>query len=52
VPEFKPSRSRLQRTLLKRNADLTRDLVEAEATTEQFDLLRRYLHGPVTPAGE
>tara|TARA_R110002051_G_scaffold1626_2_gene9039 strand:+ start:4599 stop:5336 length:738 start_codon:yes stop_codon:yes gene_type:complete len=35
--------SRNQRKILKRNADLSRDLVEAEATTEQFDLLRRYL---------
>jgi arginyl-tRNA--protein-N-Asp/Glu arginylyltransferase len=37
--------SRTQRKVLKRNADLSRSLVEAEATTEQFDLLRRYLHG-------
>ena len=37
--------SRSQRRVLNRNADLTRDLVEAEATVEQFDLLRRYLHG-------
>ncbi len=35
--------SRSQRRVLARNADLSRDLVEAEATTEQFDLLRRYL---------
>ena len=28
---------------LDRNADLSRDLVEAEATLEQFELLRRYL---------
>jgi arginine-tRNA-protein transferase len=42
VPEFVFSRS--QRRVLKRNADLSRDLVEAEATTEQFDLLRRYLN--------
>ena len=41
VAEFVFSRS--QRRVLKRNADLSRDLVEAEATTEQFDLLRRYL---------
>lgn len=41
VPEFAFSRS--QRKLLSRNADLSRDLVEAEATTEQFDLLKRYL---------
>lgn len=36
--------ARTQRKVLKRNADLSRSLVEAEATTEQFDLLRRYLH--------
>lgn len=41
VPEFSFSRS--QRRILNRNADLSRDLVEAEATTEQFDLLKRYL---------
>ena len=43
VAEFSFSRS--QRKVLKRNEDLSRDLVEAEATTEQFDLLRRYLNG-------
>jgi arginyl-tRNA--protein-N-Asp/Glu arginylyltransferase len=37
--------SRTQRKVLKRNEDLSRSLVEAEATTEQFDLLRRYLNG-------
>lgn len=42
VPEFAFSRS--QRRILKRNDDLSRDLVEAEATVEQFDLLRRYLN--------
>tara|TARA_R110000868_G_scaffold42027_4_gene142692 strand:- start:6049 stop:6822 length:774 start_codon:yes stop_codon:yes gene_type:complete len=42
VGEFRFSRS--YRKILARNADLSRDLVEAEATTEQFDLLRRYLH--------
>ena len=41
VAEFVFSRS--QRKILNRNADLSRDLVEAEATMEQFDLLRRYL---------
>lgn len=41
VADFTFSRS--QRRVLSRNADLSRDLVEAEATTEQFDLLRRYL---------
>jgi arginine-tRNA-protein transferase len=35
--------SRSQRRILKRNGDLERHLVEAEATSEQFDLLRRYL---------
>ena len=32
-----------ERRVLKRNDDLARHLVEAEATMEQFDLLRRYL---------
>lgn len=41
VSEFVFSRS--QRRVLNRNADLSRDLVEAEATTEQFALLKRYL---------
>jgi len=41
VPEFQFSRS--QRKVLTRNADLSRDMVEAEATSEQFDLLKRYL---------
>jgi len=35
--------SRSERKVLSRNADLTRQIVEAEATMEQFDLLRRYL---------
>ncbi|QDH74966.1 arginyltransferase [Brevundimonas sp. M20] len=35
--------SRSQRRILRRNDDLSRDLVEAEATAEQFELLRRYL---------
>ena len=34
--------SRSERRILDRNEDLTRHLVEAEATTEQYDLLRRY----------
>ena len=34
---------RSDRKTLNRNADLERRLVEAEATLEQFDLLRRYL---------
>ena len=38
VADFELSRSR--RRILARNADLSRDLVEAEATMEQFDLLR------------
>lgn len=37
--------SRSERRTLDRNAGLTRHLVEAEATREQFDLLRRYLRG-------
>ena len=35
--------SRSERRVLDRNDDLSRHLVEAEATMEQFDLLRRYL---------
>lgn len=35
--------SRSERKALARNEDLERHLVEAEATMEQFDLLRRYL---------
>jgi arginyl-tRNA--protein-N-Asp/Glu arginylyltransferase len=35
--------SRSERRVLDRNGDLVRHLVEAEATMEQFDLLRRYL---------
>jgi len=35
--------SRSERRILGRNAGLTRYLVEAEATMEQFELLRRYL---------
>ncbi|CAN5247716.1 arginyltransferase [soil metagenome] len=35
--------SRSERRILDRNEDLSRHVVEAEATMEQFDLLRRYL---------
>lgn len=35
--------SRSERKVLARNTDLERHLVEAEATMEQFELLRRYL---------
>ena len=35
--------SRSERRNLDRNVDIARHLVEAEATMEQFDLLRRYL---------
>ena len=35
--------SRSERKVLSRNVDIERNLVEAEATMEQFDLLRRYL---------
>jgi arginine-tRNA-protein transferase len=35
--------SRTQNKIIARNADLSRDLVEAEATQEQFALLKRYL---------
>ena len=37
--------SRSERRVLARNEDLERHLVEAEATIEQFELLRRYLNG-------
>lgn len=36
--------SRSERKVLARNSDLERYLVDAEATAEQFDLLRRYLY--------
>lgn len=36
--------SRSERRILNRNAIFTRHLVEAEATAEQFELLRRYLN--------
>ncbi|MBX7247837.1 MAG: arginyltransferase [Caulobacteraceae bacterium] len=36
--------SRSERKILNRNAAFTRHLVEAEATAEQFELLRRYLN--------
>jgi arginyl-tRNA--protein-N-Asp/Glu arginylyltransferase len=35
--------SRSERRVVERNGDLSRHLVEAEATMEQFELLRRYL---------
>jgi arginine-tRNA-protein transferase len=35
--------SRSERRTLERNAGLTRHLVEADATREQYELLRRYL---------
>ncbi|HSZ11445.1 MAG TPA: arginyltransferase [Rhizomicrobium sp.] len=41
VDEFEPSRT--QRRILRRNTDLIRDDVAAEATREQFALLRTYL---------
>lgn len=41
VVDFRFTRS--QRRVLSRNRDLVRSLVEAEATTEQFDVLKRYL---------
>ena len=42
APLFDPSRS--FRRILKRNADLTRNVEECYATREQFDLLQRYLN--------
>ena len=41
VADYRLSRS--ERRVLQRSADLRRHLVEAEATLEQFELLRRYL---------
>jgi len=41
VSEFRFSRS--QRRVIARNHDLKRSLVEPQATTEQFSLLKRYL---------
>ena len=43
LPAAEYAFSRSERRVLERNADLSRHLVEAEATMEQFDLLRRYL---------
>ena len=44
IPTADYAFSRSERKVLARNEDLRRHLVEAEATTEQFDLLRRYLN--------
>jgi arginyl-tRNA--protein-N-Asp/Glu arginylyltransferase len=41
VKDFQPSRG--QKRILRRNTDLTRQAVTAEATREQFALLRAYL---------
>ncbi len=43
IPATAYAFSRSERKILARNEDLDRHLVEAEATMEQFDLLRRYL---------
>jgi arginine-tRNA-protein transferase len=43
VPVTDYAYSRSERRILKRNDDLQRHLVEAEATLEQFELMRRYL---------
>ncbi len=43
IPAADYAFSRSERRVIERNADLSRHLVEAEATMEQFDLLRRYL---------
>lgn len=44
LPVFDYRLSRSERKVLARNAGLTRHVVEAEATREQFDLLRSYLN--------
>ena len=43
IPANRYPFSRSERRVLDRNRDLVRHIVEAEATMEQFDLLRRYL---------
>ena len=43
IPVADYALSRSERKTIARNADVERSLVEAEATMEQFDLLRRYL---------
>ncbi|WP_125257225.1 arginyltransferase [Brevundimonas fluminis] len=43
IPLNRFDMSRNRARTLRRNADLVRHFVEAEATVEQFDLLRRYL---------
>ena len=50
IPAAAYAFSRSERRIFERNADVTRDLVEAEATMEQFELLRRYL-GARHPGG-
>ena len=43
IPATQYPFSRSERRVLERNHDLVRHMVEAEATMEQFELLRRYL---------
>jgi arginyl-tRNA--protein-N-Asp/Glu arginylyltransferase len=43
IPVARYAFSRSERRVLERNDDLVRCMVEAEATMEQFELLRRYL---------
>ena len=43
IPTVRYPFSKSERRVLDRNEDLSRHLVEAEATMEQFELLRRYL---------
>ena len=44
IPVLDYGFSRSERRVLARNEDLVRTVVDAEATVEQFDLLRRYLN--------
>lgn len=44
LPVFDYNFSRSERRILARNSALERNVVEGEATREQFDLLRLYLH--------
>jgi arginine-tRNA-protein transferase len=43
IPALQYPFSRSERRVIERNGDLVRHMVEAEATMEQFELLRRYL---------
>lgn len=44
IPVSEYALSRTDRKIMKRNTDLTKTLVEAEASREHYDLLQRYLY--------